>query len=86
MDSDPDVNYIIIPFEGNMNPVYQQGIKLYLQTTKYIDNEDEKLDILVSNAEDIIYYFLIIANKYSWGRLVFMVETGTGENNIFRQV
>ena len=73
MDSDPDVNYIIIPFEGNMNPVYQQGIKLYLQTTKYIDNEDEKLDILVSNAEDIIYYFLIIANKYSWGRLVFMV-------------
>ena len=28
------VNYLIISFEGNTNPVDTQGIKLYLQATK----------------------------------------------------
>ena len=29
-----DVNYVISPFEGNMNPGYPMGIKLYIQANK----------------------------------------------------
>ena len=30
----PVVNYVIRPFEENINPGYPQGIKIYLQATK----------------------------------------------------
>ena len=59
-------NYVLITFEGNINTGYPQGIKIYLQAAKEIDKEVDKLDILVSNAEDIIDNFLILANKYGW--------------------
>ena len=72
-----DVNYLLTPFEGNINPVYLTGVKLYLQATKDIDKETEKLDISVSNAKDIVYYFLSLAKKYVWGRLSCMVNSGT---------
>ena len=32
----PVVNYVIIPFEGNIHPVDPQGIKFYLQEKKEI--------------------------------------------------
>ena len=51
-----------------------------------MDKETYNLDISVSNAEDIIDHFLSLAKKYVWGRLVFMVNTGTGANEIFRVV
>ena len=41
------VNYVLIPFEGNINPGNQQGIKIYFQAKKEIDREDEKLYISV---------------------------------------
>ena len=31
------VNDVISPFEGNINPGYPTGLKIYLQTTKEID-------------------------------------------------
>ena len=31
------VNYVFIPFEGNINPGDPTGLKLYLQVTKEID-------------------------------------------------
>ena len=31
------VNYVLIPFEGNINPEDPTGIRLYLQATKEID-------------------------------------------------
>ena len=40
-----DVNYVLNPFGVNINTGYLQGIKLYLQATKYIDKEIDKLDI-----------------------------------------
>ena len=43
----PAVNYVLRPFEGNINPVYITGIKLYLQATKDIDKETNKLYISV---------------------------------------
>ena len=46
----PFVNYVIRPFEGNINHGYQQLLKMYLQATKKIDKEADKLDISVSNA------------------------------------
>ena len=46
----PVVNHVIRPFEGNINHGYQQVLKMYLQATKEIDKEAEKLDITVSNA------------------------------------
>ena len=80
------MNYVLIPFKGNINPGDPQGIKLYLQATKDIDKEADELDISVSNAKDIIDHFISIANKYVWGRLKFMVYTSAGANNMFRQV
>ena len=42
MDADTAVNYVLILFEGNINTVDQQGIKLYLQATKEVDKEYDK--------------------------------------------
>ena len=83
---DPFVNYVLSPFEGKINPGYPHGLKLYLKSTKEIDKESDKLDISVSNAKDIIDHFLSISNKYGWGRLAFMAQTGAGANIIFRQL
>ena len=41
------VNYVLSPFEGNINPLYITGIKLIFQATKYIDKENNKLYISV---------------------------------------
>ena len=43
--SAPVVNYVIRPFEGNINHGYQHVPKIYLQATKEIDKEADKLDI-----------------------------------------
>ena len=80
------VNYVLILFEGNINPGDPMGLKIYLEAKKEIYKETDKLDISVSDSKDIIYNFLILANKYGWGSLLFMVNTGTGTNNIFRVV
>ena len=48
------VNDVFIPFEGNINPGYPTGIKLYLQLKKDIYKETDKLDISVKNPIDII--------------------------------
>ena len=80
------VNYVLIPFKGSINPGDPQGIKNYLQATNVIDKEADKLDISVSNDKDIIDHFLSLANKYYWGCLAFMVDTGAGAKKIFRYV
>ena len=69
----PVVKYVLIPFEGEINPGGPQGVKLYLQGTKYIYKEGDKLNISVSNAKDIIYHFISLSNKYGWGSLEFTV-------------
>ena len=40
-----DVNYLLSAFEGNINHGDPTGIKLYLQATKDIDKETDKLYI-----------------------------------------
>ena len=82
----PVVKYFFCPFEGNKNTGYPQGLKLYLQATKYIYKESGNLDISVSNAKDILDNFLSIDNKYGWVLLLFMVGPDAGTNKIFRQV
>ena len=82
----PVVNYVISPFEGNINPGDPKGIKLYLKATNQIDKESEKLDISVSNTKDLIDHFLSLDNKYGWVRLAFLIKTGAGAKNMFRQV
>ena len=67
------VNYVLSPFEGNINTGYPTGLKIYLQATKYIDKETDKLDVSVSNVKDIVDNFISLANKYGLGFLVFMV-------------
>ena len=54
-----DVNYVIIPFEGNINTGYPTGIKLYLQATTEIGKEADKLDISFSNNKDSIDNFSV---------------------------
>ena len=80
------VNYVLSPFEGNINLGDPTGIKLYLQTIKEIDKETEKRDISDSNDKDILDTFISLANKYDWERLEFMLNTVTGAKNTFRLV
>ena len=80
------VNYVLTSFEGKINPGDTQGLKVYPQATKEIDKEADKVDITVSIIKDIIDYFLSLAKKYSWVCLELMVQTGSGEKNIFMQV
>ena len=40
--ADP-INYMLRTFEGNINTGYPTGIKLYIQWTKWIDKETDKL-------------------------------------------
>ena len=61
--ADP-IKYVLRPFEGNINPGYPTGIKLYIKSKKDIDKEADKLDILDTNAKDTKYHFLSIAKKY----------------------
>ena len=69
----------------NINSVDPQGLKIYPRATKEIYKEADKLYISVFNVKDSVYHFLGLYNKYGWGRLTFMVDTGVGEKNIFRQ-
>ena len=80
------INYVLIPFEGNINTVDTKGVNIYLRATKEIYMEAERLDISVSNAKYIIDHFISIANKYGWGRLSFMVKNSANANIIFREV
>ena len=41
------VNYVVIPFEGNINPGHPTGLKIYFQETKEMDKETYKINILV---------------------------------------
>ena len=77
---------VLSPFEGNISLISTMRIKLYIQATKEIYKETDKLDFPVSNSKDIIYHFLGLVNKYGWGCLVFMVLNATGAKNIFRVV
>ena len=61
-------------------------LKFYPLSKKEIDKEADKLDISVSNAKDIIYYFLSLYKRYVLGRLVLLVDTGSGKNKIFWRV
>ena len=61
------VNYVLSPFEGNINPGDPQGIKPYIRGTKEIDKEDDKLDSSVSNSKGIIDNFLSIAKTICLG-------------------
>ena len=71
------VNNVLSIFEGNINPGDQTGIKIYLQETEEIDKDTDKIDVSVSNSKYIINPFLNVSNKYIWGRISFMVNTGT---------
>ena len=59
----PVVNYVLNPFEGNINTGYPQEIKIYLQATKAIGKRDDKLDISVSNVKDIIYHLISLTKN-----------------------
>ena len=45
------VNYILCPFEGNINTRYPQRFRPYMKATKEIEKEADKLDISVSNTK-----------------------------------
>ena len=40
-----EVNYVLSPSEENINPGNPQGLKIYLQSTKEVEKEADKLDI-----------------------------------------
>ena len=80
------VKYGLIPSKGKINPGNTQGFKINLQETNYIYKESYTLYISVSNTKHIIDHFLSLSKKYVWVGILFMVDTGVGTKNIFRQI
>ena len=75
----PDDSYSELcayPIQRDHKSWRSTGDKIYLQATKDIDKEADKLNILVSNDKDSIDHFLSLANKYGWVLIAFMVDTG----------
>ena len=56
---DDPINYVLKPFEGNINPKYPMGIKLYIQETNKIDEETNKLDISLKIAKKLYITFSV---------------------------
>ena len=50
-----DVNYVLIPFEGDTKYGDPMGLKLYLQATNDIDKETYRLDIPVYITKSLDY-------------------------------
>ena len=61
-----NVNYDLSPFEGNINTREPKGLTFYLQETREIQNASDKIDISVSNDEDIIHHFISLSRKHGW--------------------
>ena len=80
------MKYLLRPFEENIHFGDPTGIKLYVQATKDMDKETDKLDVSVSNTKDIIEHFLRLSNKHVWVSHAFVVNNGTGEKNVFRVI
>ena len=67
-------NYLIRPFEDNINHKEPQGLKYYIQKTKGVEKEADELDTWIWISKVNIDHLLILTNKYGWVRLVFMVN------------
>ena len=65
----PVVNYVLRPFEGKTITEYPQGDQTLSLSKNQIDKEDDKLDISVSNAKDVLYNFISLAKIYEWVHL-----------------
>ena len=59
----PQVNYMLIPFEGDINSGLPQGLKLNLQEILEIEKGSDKLDISVSNSKVILDHFLSLVKN-----------------------
>ena len=77
------VNYEFSPFEGNIYPGYPTGLKVYLQSTKDIYKETNRLYISVKDSKVIVDHFIILSNNYGWVTLEFMVGTYIGAKYFF---
>ena len=78
--------FLIDPYEGDINPGSDIGLKLFNKATAELDNDD-KLEIRQEKATAILDRFKQDASNYRWGRLVTAVEVdaiGTTKN-VFRE-
>ena len=58
------MKYVLSPFKGDINLGYNQGLKLYLHTMKYIEKESESIEVSDSNERYILDCFIGLANNY----------------------
>ena len=56
------VNWVLFPFEWNINPVEPQGIKIYLQTTGEIDKKRKSYIYHLITIKYIIYHLISLSN------------------------
>ena len=52
------VNYVLSPFEGNLNTGDPTGLKILIPANKEVVKETDNLDISVSNSKYIVDHFL----------------------------
>ena len=53
-----DVNYVLRPFDGKINPGDPMWLKVCLQVTKEIDKETDMLDISGLTTKDVLNNFI----------------------------
>ena len=74
-------NLNLNPYNGNINPSINHGLKLFLKSTKE-HKEDTKLKFSQSNEKSITSAFESGACKFEWSTLVNVVPSNGTRKNI----
>ena len=74
----PHLNYVLIPFEGNINPGETQSLKLIFRQ-QGIQRKNWKVRHLSFKHKWHYRFFYQTILKNGWGRLAFMVKTNKGK-------
>ena len=82
----PSVLFIEDPYQGDINPGTDQGLKLYLNATKSVE-DDQRIDINVSQAKAIRATLEELSNQFGWAQLVHNIQNDSGiRKSIFRDI
>ena len=71
--------FVSDPFEGNINPGDQSGLKLYTLATA-ARSDDSKLVISQENVKLVLNAFRQDSNSFGWGLLINQISNAAGTN------
>ena len=82
----PAISFIEDPYQGNINPGTDQGLKLYLNAIKPVE-EDQRMKVSISQAKSIRATLEELSNQFGWAQLVHNISDNNGNRkSIFRDI